>query len=65
MESVSLEKVYAKLTEMEREIKIVRTALIPEEKVSKEELEEIKKIDREMQKGERISLNEFLDKKDV
>ena len=65
MESVSLERVYAKLTEMEREIKIVRTALIPEEKVSKKEMEEIKKIDREMQKGERISLDEFLDKKDV
>jgi len=65
MESVSLEKVYAKLTSLEREIKIVRTALIPEEKLSKKELEEIKRIDREMQKGERISLDEFLDKKDV
>ena len=60
-----MEKVYAKLTSLEREIKIVRTALIPEEKLSKKELEEIKRIDREMQKGERISLDEFLDKKDV
>jgi len=62
MESVSLERVYAKLTSLEREIRIVRTALIPEEKIDKKELKEIKEIDHEMQEGERISLDEILGK---
>ncbi len=59
MGSVSLEKVYARLTNLEKEIRIVRAAIIPEEKISKKELKEIERIDREMQKGEKISLDEL------
>ncbi len=62
MESVSLEEVYAKLTSLEKEIKIVRTALIPEEKIPNKELKEIREINREMLRGERVNLDELLEK---
>jgi hypothetical protein len=62
MSEVSLEKVYTELMDMKKELALIKHILIPEETVSKEELEEINRIKKRMEKGERIRLEELLAK---
>ena len=62
MSEVSLEEVYTELMDMKKELALIKHILIPEETVSKEELEEIKRIKKRMEKGERIRLEELLAK---
>ena len=49
-----MEMVYEELKKLSKEVSEIRYALIPEEEVSSEELEEIIGIVKEMEKGERI-----------
>jgi hypothetical protein len=53
---ISMEIVYGELKELRKEVSVIRYALIQEEKVSSEELEEIIGIEKEMEKGERVKL---------
>ena len=53
---ISMEMVYEELKKLRKEVSVIRYALIPEEEVSSEELEEIIGIVKEMEKGERIKL---------
>jgi uncharacterized coiled-coil DUF342 family protein len=62
MSEVSLEEVYTELMDLKKELALIKHVLIPEETVSKEELEEINRIKKRMEKGERIRLEEFLAK---
>ena len=45
---------------LRREVELIRTALIPEEKVSDEEMAELIDIDARMRRGERIRLDDVL-----
>jgi len=56
----SINSIYAEIKMLRREVELIRTALIPEEKVSDEEMAEILDIDAKMRRGERIRLNEAL-----
>ncbi|MFA4957851.1 MAG: hypothetical protein WC556_12850 [Candidatus Methanoperedens sp.] len=56
----SINSIYAEIKTLRREVELIRTALIPEEKVSDEELAEFLDIDAKMRRGERIRLNEAL-----
>jgi len=57
---MSMEKVYEELKELRKEVSVIRYALIPEEEVSNGELEEIMSIAEEMEKGERVELEDAL-----
>ena len=52
--------IYSELKELKKEIELVRNILVPEEKISKQELKDILKIEKEMEKGEKISLEDAL-----
>ena len=52
----SINSIYAEIKTLRREVELIRTALIPEEKVSDEEMAEILDIDAKMRRGERTSL---------
>ena len=56
----SLNSIYAEIKMLRREIELIRTALIPEEKVSDEEMAEILDIDAKMRRGERTRLDNAL-----
>jgi hypothetical protein len=56
----SLNSIYAEIKTLRREVELIRTALIPEEKVSDEEMAEILDIDAKMRRGERIRLDDVL-----
>jgi len=56
----SINSIYAEIKMLRREVELIRTALIPEEKVSDEEMAEILDIDAKMRLGERTRLNEAL-----
>jgi hypothetical protein len=43
---------------LRREVELIRTALIPKEKVSDEEMAELLDIDAKMRRGERIRLDD-------
>jgi CRISPR/Cas system-associated protein Csx1 len=60
MEEISLEMIYSELKELKKEIELVRNILVPEEKISKQELKDILKIEKEMERGEKISLEDAL-----
>ncbi len=60
MEEVSLEMIYSELKKLKKEIEIMRIILVPEEEMNKEELEYILKIEKEMEEGERIPLEDVL-----
>jgi len=62
MSEVSLEEVYTELMDLKKELALIKHVLIPEETISKEELEQINRIKKRMEKGERIRLEEFLAK---
>ncbi len=57
---ISMEMVYEELKELRREVSVIRYALIPEEEVSSDELEEIVGIAEEMKKGRRVKLESAL-----
>jgi len=56
----SLNSLYAEIKMLRREVELIRTALIPEEKVSDEEMAELIDIDARMRRGERIRLDDVL-----
>jgi len=60
MEEISLGMIYSELKELKKEIELVRNILIPEEELDDRELEEIIKIEKEMKKGEKISIEDVL-----
>jgi uncharacterized coiled-coil DUF342 family protein len=62
MSEVSLDEVYSELMDLKKELALIKHVLIPEETVSKQELEEINRIKKRMEKGERIRLEELLAK---
>ncbi len=66
MTEVSLEKVYAEVKRMRLELKSIEKnldnlveSLIPEEKVSPEEIKELRELEKEMERGEYVSLEEI------
>ena len=58
--TASLNSIYTEIKTLRREVELIRTALIPEEKVSDEEMAEILDIDEKMRRGERTTLNNAL-----
>ena len=54
-----METIYKELKSLKNDLEIVKSALIPEEKVSAKELGEIRKIKKEMQAGKEKSFNEI------
>lgn len=65
MSEVSLEKVFAevrkvrvRLESIERTLESLVDALLPEEEISRKEWKEIEEIEREMERGEYVSLEE-------
>ncbi len=56
----SLNSIYAEIKKLRREVELIRTALIPEEKVSDEEKAEILHMDAGMKRGERVRLDDAL-----
>lgn len=56
----SLNSIYAEIKTLRCEVELIRTALIPEEKVSDEEMAEILDIDAKMRRGERTRLENVL-----
>lgn len=65
MTEVTLDKVYAEVKQLRKELKSIEKtldnlalSLIPEEKISPEEVEELRQIEKEMERGECISLEE-------
>ena len=52
----SLNSIYTEIRTLRHEVELIRTALIPEEKVSDRELAEILDIDKKMRRGERTRL---------
>ncbi|MBX5321589.1 MAG: hypothetical protein QHH12_07025 [Candidatus Bathyarchaeota archaeon] len=66
MSQVSLEKVFAevrkvrvRLESIEKTLESLVDALLPEEEISEEEWKEIDEIEREMEKGEYVSLEDI------
>ena len=60
MEEISLGMIYSELKELKKEIELVRNILLLEEEIDDRELEEIIKIEKEMKKGEKISIEDVL-----
>jgi hypothetical protein len=56
----SLNSIYTEIKTLRREVELIRTALIPEEKVSDREMAEILDIDTKMRRGERTRLDHVL-----
>ncbi len=52
----SLNSIYAEIRTFRHEVELIRTALIPEEKVSDREMAEILDIDKKMRRGEKTRL---------
>jgi len=57
---ISMKMVYDELKELRKDISVIRYSLIPEEKVSSEEMEEILIIEKEMEMGRRFKLDDVL-----
>ena len=55
-----MKMVYDELKELRKDISVIRYSLIPEEKVSNEEMEEILIIEKEMEMGRRFKLDDVL-----
>jgi len=60
MTEVSLEMVYHELKDLRKEIELIRLALIPEESMDESEIKEILDIEKEMEQGEKIILEDAL-----
>ncbi|VVB87879.1 Uncharacterised protein [uncultured archaeon] len=56
----SLNSIYTEIKRLRHEVELIRTALIPEEKVSDEEMVEILEIDARMRRGERVRFADAL-----
>lgn len=56
----SLNFIYTEIKTLRHEVELIRTALIPEEKVSEGEMAEILDIDKKMRRGERTRLDHVL-----
>ena len=56
----SLNSIYTEIRTLRHEVELIRTALIPEEKVSDSEMAEILDIDKKMRRGERTRLDHVL-----
>lgn len=63
--SVSLESIYAEIKLLRREMELLRSALIPEEKVSGEEIRQLRSIEVRMKRGEKVKLKDALEELDV
>jgi Ser-tRNA(Ala) deacylase AlaX len=61
MEEITARAIYEELKELRKELTVIRYALIPEEEVSAEESEEILRIDKEMEEGKRVKLEDALE----
>jgi len=57
MGEVSLEMVYDELLEMRKELRILRTAFIPDEIVSRDDQTELDKISVDMKRGKREKID--------
>ena len=57
---ISMEMVYDELKELRKDMSVIRYSLIPEEKVSSEEMEEIPIIEKEMEMGGRFKIPDYL-----
>ena len=57
---VSMKMVYDELTELRKDVSVIKYSLIPEEKVSSEEMAEILMIEKEMGMGRRFKLDDIL-----
>jgi len=57
MGEVSLEMVYDELLEMRKELRILHSAFIPDETVSRDDQTELDKISVEMKQGKRIKFD--------
>lgn len=62
MEGITVKTIYEELKKLRNELTVVRYALIPEEEISAEELKDILRIDKEMEEGKRIKLEDVLEK---
>lgn len=60
MTEVSLEMVYRELKDLKKEVELIRLALIPEEVIDEKEIKEILHIEKEMEKGEKVALEDAL-----
>lgn len=60
MSEVSLDAVYSELQDLKKDMALIKRALIPEETVTKAELEPINRIRKRMEKGERRKLEDVL-----
>ena len=60
MSAVSLREVYSELQDLKKEVTLLRHALIPEEKISKKELEQLEQIKLEMEHGRRKRLEDII-----
>ena len=58
MTDVSLEMVYRELKDLKKDIELIKFALVPEEMLNEEEVQEILQIEEEMKQGERIKLDD-------
>ena len=58
MGGITMETIYE---ELRNELTAIRYALIPEEEISAEELKDILRIDKEMEEGKRIKLEDVLE----
>ena len=56
----SLNSIYTEIKTLRHEVELIRTALIPEEKVTDRELAEILDIDKKMRRGERTRIDHVL-----
>ncbi len=63
--TVSLKTIYSEIKLLRQEMKILRSALIPEEKISSKELEELHQIEVRMKKGEKIRLQDAIEELNV
>lgn len=63
--TVSLKTIYSEIKLLRREMNILRSALIPEEKISGKEIEELHQIEARMKKGEKIRLQDALEELNV
>ncbi len=69
MTQVNLDKVYAEVKRVRSELKSIEKSLnslveslIPEEKISPEEVKELREIEKEMERGECVPLEEVMAK---
>ncbi len=60
MTEVSLEMIYRELKDLKKEVELIRSALVPEEMLNENEIKDILQIEKEMEQGERIKLEDAL-----